>query len=100
MTLKDTVIAICFTGSLCLIIMGGWDYMKGRILLYEEKVKIDKVRVTNPSIPTPEEELRKITKERNNGLLMFGAGFTGFFLIISYIQRSRKESNYPTYKTK
>ena len=100
MTLKDTVIALCFAGSICLAIIGGWNYMKGRILVYEEKVKIDKMQVAGQPYYFAEEELKKISKERNNGLLMFAAGFSGFFLIISYIYRRRKESIYPTYKTK
>ena len=100
MTLKETVIALCFTGSICLAIIGGWDYMKSRILFYEEKVKIDKMQVAGQTYYTAEEELKKISKERNNGLLKFAAGFSGFFLIISYIHRRKKESIYPTYKTK
>ena len=100
MTVKDAVMTLCFLGSILLTILGGWNYMKGRILLYEEKVKTDKMQTAGQPYYNAEEEIKKKTKERNNALVMFAAGMSGFFWVISYIYRRRNESIYPTYKTK
>jgi len=92
MTVKDLVITLFFIGSIALAILGGWNYMKGRVLLYQEQVKIDNGVVTGQYVHNAEEELNRIKKDRDNGLYLFIAGFSGFFLVISYLSRRRKRS--------
>lgn len=101
MTVKDAVIALCFVGSILLAILGGWNYMKGRIVLYQEKVKIDKMLAAHQPYYSAEEKLKEIGKKRDNALIMFAVGATGIFVIIAYMQRRRKVSIYPSHiKTK
>ena len=89
MTVKDAVIALCFLGSIILAFFGGWNYMKGRILAYEEKVKIEKLVITRQPFLTAEEKLKKIQQEKTTALIMFAGGVTGVFLVISYVNRRR-----------
>jgi hypothetical protein len=98
MTVKDAVIALCFLGSILLATLGGWNYMKGRILVYEEKVKVEKLIITRQPFLTAEEKLKKIRREKTTALIMFAAGVTGFFLVISYVNRRNKPVQ-PTHKT-
>lgn len=100
MTVKDALIALCFLGSIFLAALGGWNYMKGRILVHEEKVKIEKLQTNRQPFLDAEEELRKLGKEKTNALIMFAAGFTGFFLVISYVnRRKRNKLIHSTHKT-
>jgi TRAP-type C4-dicarboxylate transport system permease small subunit len=100
MTVKDAVIALCFLGSVLLAILGGWNYMKGRILHYEQKIRIEKMQFAAQPFLSAEDELKKINKEKTNALIMFAGGVTGFFLVISYVNRRRKNKPvHPTHKT-
>jgi TRAP-type C4-dicarboxylate transport system permease small subunit len=84
MTVKDTLIALCFLASSFLTIYGGWKYMKGRINQYEETAKAEKLAAQGYNA---EEALQKIRKSKTNSLIMFGAGVTGLFLIITNTSR-------------
>jgi TRAP-type C4-dicarboxylate transport system permease small subunit len=86
MTVKDTLIALCFLGSTLLTIFGGWNYMKGRISQYEETVKAETITIRGYDA---EEALRKIRREKTNSLIMFAAGVTGLFIIITGASRRR-----------
>lgn len=100
MTVKDAVIALCFMGSILLAVLGGWNYMKGRILVHEEEVKIEKLIITRQPFLTAEEKLKKIRQEKTTALIMFAGGVTGFFLVISYVNRRRiNKPVQPTHKT-
>jgi TRAP-type C4-dicarboxylate transport system permease small subunit len=100
MTVKDAVITLCFLGSVLLAILGGWNYMKGRILVYEEKVKIEKMMITHQPFLNAEEELKKIEKEKTNAIIMFAAGLAGIFLVISYTSRRKMNRFIQHRKTK
>ena len=86
MTVKDTLIALCFLASSFLAVYGGWNYMKGRINQYEENAKAEKLAVQGYNA---EEALQKIRKSKTNSLIMFAAGTTGLFLIITNASRKR-----------
>ncbi len=94
MSEKDAIIALCFLGSILLAILGGWNYMKGRILVYEQQVKIDKMLATRQPFLSEEEKLKEIGKEKTTALIMFAAGFTGIFIVISYTSRRRKMNRF------
>lgn len=100
MTVRDTVIALCFLGSIVLAFFGGWNYMKRRIFAHHEKVKIEKLVITRQPFLTAEENLKRIRREKTNALIMFAAGVTGIFLVISYVNRRRiNKPVQPTHKT-
>ncbi len=100
MTVRDVLIALCFTGSTLLVILGGWNYMKGRINLYNEKIKADKLLVGGNMDYDYETAEKKIRKEKNNALIMFAAGTTGIFIVIAYISRKKNRIDIlkPNYK--
>ncbi len=84
MTVKDTLIALCFLASSFVTVYGGWNYMKGRINQYEETAKAEKLAVLGYNA---EEALQKIRKSKTNSLIIFAAGVTGLFLIITNASR-------------
>ena len=96
MTVKDLVITLFFLGSTLLVIFGGWNYMKGRINLYEETVKAEKLATQGYDA---EEALQKIRKEKTNSLIMFAAGVTGIFLILTNASRTRSRLKTSTKQT-
>jgi TRAP-type C4-dicarboxylate transport system permease small subunit len=93
MTGKELLIALCFTGCTILAIYGGWNYMKGRINQFEETQKAEKLATQGYNA---EEALQKIRKEKTNSLIMFAAGVTGIFLIITNASRKRSKINIST----
>jgi TRAP-type C4-dicarboxylate transport system permease small subunit len=84
MTVKDALIALCFLASSFLVVYGGWNYMKGRINQYEETAKAEKLASQGYNA---EEALQKIRKSKTNSLIMFAAGVTGLFLIVTNASR-------------
>jgi TRAP-type C4-dicarboxylate transport system permease small subunit len=84
MTVKDILIAILFLASTVLAIYGGWNYMKGRINQYEEIQKAEKLATQGYNA---EEALQKIRRSKTNSLILFAAGTTGIFLIITNASR-------------
>ena len=84
MTVKDILKAIFFLASAVLTIFGGWNYMKGRINQYEETAKAEQLATQGYNA---EEALQKIRRSKNNSLIMFAAGVTGLFLIITNASR-------------
>jgi len=93
MTVKDVFIALCFLASAFLVVFGGWNYMKGRINQYEEIAKAEKLAVQGYNA---EETLQQIRKSKSNSLILFAAGVTGLFLIITHASRRRSISNIST----
>jgi hypothetical protein len=69
-----------------LAILGGWNYMKGRINQYEETVRAENLQAQGYDA---KEALQKIKREKTNSLIMFAAGVTGLFLIITNSSRRR-----------
>lgn len=96
MTVKDGLIALCFLASTLLAIFGGWNYMKGRINQYEETAKAEKLATQGYNA---EEALQKIRKSKTNSLIMFAAGVTGLFMIITNASRRRSRLNTSTKQT-
>jgi hypothetical protein len=96
MTVKELFIALCFIASAILAVYGGWNYMKGRISQYEETAKAEKLAIQGYHA---EEALQKIRKEKTNSLMMFAAGVTGLFLIITNASRKRSSMKISTKKT-
>lgn len=92
MTVRDVLIALCFTGSTFLVILGGWNYMKGRINLNNEKIKADKLLADGNTDYGYEAAEKKIRKEKTNALIMFAAGTTGIFIVIAYISGKKNRS--------
>jgi TRAP-type C4-dicarboxylate transport system permease small subunit len=86
MTVKDTIIALCFLASSFLTVYGGWNYMKGRINQYEEIAKAEKLAAQGYNA---EEALQKIRRSKTKSLIIFAAGVTGIFLIITNASRKR-----------
>jgi TRAP-type C4-dicarboxylate transport system permease small subunit len=86
MTVKDTLIALCFLASSFLTVYGGWNYMKGRINQYEEIAKAEKLAAQGYNA---EEALQKIRRSKTKSLIIFAAGVTGIFLIITNASRKR-----------
>ena len=84
MTVKDLLIAICFLASAFLVVFGGWNYMQGRIDQYEEAAKVEKLATEGYNA---EEALKKIRKSKTNSFIMFAAGATGLFFIITSASR-------------
>jgi TRAP-type C4-dicarboxylate transport system permease small subunit len=84
MTVKDLLIALCFLASSFLVVFGGWNYMKGRINQYEEIAKAEKLATQGYNA---EEALRKIRRSKTNSLILFAAGVTGLFMIITNASR-------------
>ena len=84
MTVKDLLIALCFLASTFLVVFGGWNYMKGRINQYEETAKAEKLATQGYNA---EEALQKIRRSKTNSLIMFAAGVTGLFMIITNASR-------------
>lgn len=91
MTVKDFFITLCFLGSVVLAAYGGWNYMWGRMNLYNETLKAEQYRAVNDTEYNNEQLLLKIKKERNKALIMFAAGATGMFFIIAYIYRRKRD---------
>jgi len=96
MTVKDLLIALCFLASAFLVVYGGWNYMKGRINQYEEIAKAEKLATEGYNA---EEALQKIRKSKTNSLILFAAGATGLFLIITNASRKRSRLNISTKQT-
>jgi TRAP-type C4-dicarboxylate transport system permease small subunit len=96
MTIKDSLIALCFIASTLLSVFGGWNYMKGRIDMYEETIKAEKLASQGYN---GDEELQKIRRSKTNSLIMFAAGVTGLFLIITHASRQRSRMNISTKQT-
>ena len=90
MTVKDAFIALCFLGSVVLAAYGGWNYMWGRMNLFNENLKADQLRAQGEEEYNNEQLLLKIKKERNNALIMFAAGATGVFIVIAYVYRRKR----------
>jgi TRAP-type C4-dicarboxylate transport system permease small subunit len=90
MTVKDGLIALCFLASSVLVVFGGWNYMKGRINQYEEIAKAEKLATQGYDA---EEALQKIRRAKTNSLILFAAGVTGLFLIITNASRRRNKQN-------
>jgi TRAP-type C4-dicarboxylate transport system permease small subunit len=86
MTVKDLLIALCFLASAFLVVFGGWNYMKGRINQYEETAKAENLATQGYNA---EEALQKIRKSKTNSLILFAAGVTGLFLIVTHASRRR-----------
>ena len=90
MTVKDVLIVLCFLASTFLVIFGGWNYMKGRINQYEEIAKAEQLATQGYNA---EEALQKIRRSKNNSLIIFAAGVTGLFIIITRASRKRSRIN-------
>jgi TRAP-type C4-dicarboxylate transport system permease small subunit len=90
MTVKAFIITLCFLASTFLTVFGGWNYMKGRISQYEETVKAEQLATQGYNA---EEALQKIRKTKTNSLIMFAAGVTGLFIIITRASRKRGRIN-------
>jgi TRAP-type C4-dicarboxylate transport system permease small subunit len=93
MTVKDIIIALLFLASGTLAVYGGWNYMQGRINQYEETLKAEKLVSQGYDA---EEALHKIRKAKTNSLIMFAAGVTGLFLIVTNASRKRNRVNIST----
>jgi hypothetical protein len=100
MTVKDLFIALCFLGSVALASIGGWNYMWGRIDLFNENLKADQLRDKGITDYNPETQLEKIRKEKTNALIMFAAGAAGVYIIVAHIYRRKRNftriKNHPT----
>ena len=90
MTVKDLLIALCFAASTSLAIFGGWNYMKGRISQYEETIKAEQLATQGYDA---EEALQKIRRSKTISLIMFAAGVTGLFIIVTRASRRRNRIN-------
>jgi hypothetical protein len=64
--------------------------MKDRISQYEETVKAEQLATQGYDA---EEALQKIRRSKNNSLIMFAAGVTGLFIIITRASRKRSRIN-------
>ena len=96
MTVKDLLIALCFLASSFLVVFGGWNYMQGRINQYEETAKAEKLATQGYNA---EEALQKIRRSKTNSLILFAAGVTGLFMIITNASRRRSRLNISTNQT-
>jgi len=64
--------------------------MKGRVNQYEETAKAEKLATQGYNA---EEALQKIRRSKTNSLIMFAAGVTGLFVIITNASRRRSRLN-------
>lgn len=71
--------------------------MKGRINQYEETAKAEKLAAQGYDA---EEALQKIRKSKNKSLILFAAGVSGLFLIITNASRRRSRLNTSTKQNK